>query len=412
MIRTPRFNIPFIPLVLVALLGCGEADDADDATLDAGPVDASFADVGSALDATDVDAAEDSGRLDDAGTRDDAGPAPACVVPGGSGECALASHPERPFLLYLPEHDGTRPLPVVLAMHGGGGNAMAGASSTCPEGDLDHRDCLHSVGAREGFVTVYPNGTLSGRGATRIWNAGGGADGWACVGFCRDDIDEAEYVEAVIDELARWVPVDRTRIYAAGLSNGAAVTHRLACEIPERLAGIVTIGGANQYATSAPCEPELAMPVLHVHGTEDGCWPYEGGPITCQNPDNTIPVVGAEPSTAAWADRNGCAAGPTTTPGPERGRRHLRRAPRVERLSRADASVPGPRWWTHVARRSAVPARRDDRTGLPRSEQRGRVGLPARSSTIDRAPRRVALRGLTRRRRAGSCDAPPASREA
>jgi polyhydroxybutyrate depolymerase len=58
--------------------------------------------------------------------------------------------------------------------------------------------------------------------------------------------------------------------------------------------------------------------VAEVHGTEDGCWPYEGGPITCQNPDNTIPVVGAEPSTAAWADRNGCAAGPTTTPGPER----------------------------------------------------------------------------------------------
>jgi hypothetical protein len=119
-------------------------------------------------------------------------------------------------------------MPVVLAFHGGGGHAQAGALSTRPDGDLAdaeclHAVCLHAVCLRIGVATVYPNGTVGPRGSNnRTWNGGGGG-GWACVGFCRADIDEAGDIRAVLDDLASWLPVDADRVYAVGRSNGGAV---------------------------------------------------------------------------------------------------------------------------------------------------------------------------------------------
>ena len=49
--------------------------------------------------------------------------------------------------------------------------------------------------------------------------------------------------------LTALLPVDPTRVYAAGMSNGAAMSHRLACERPERYAAIVAVAGANQAST-------------------------------------------------------------------------------------------------------------------------------------------------------------------
>jgi len=287
-------------------------------------------DSGPGLDAA---ATCDAGPASDAGAPlPDAGLREPCVDPGENGECALADHPARPYRVWVPTTAGDTPLPVVIALHGGSGNALAGATSTCPEGDLDDPGCLHAVGEREGFVTVYPNGTAI-MGNRRIWNGGGGGErpegeDWACIAACDEalagspvyvgDVDEAAYLTAVLDDLAAWVPIDRQRVYAVGLSNGGVVAHRLGCVLADRVAAIATIGASNQYATSAPCAPSRPMPVLHVHGTEDGCWRYDGGPIVCQSPDNTRPALGVIASMEGWAERNGCTGGPVTTDGPER----------------------------------------------------------------------------------------------
>lgn len=263
------------------------------------------------------DAASDGAASGDAAR--DAPLRPPCVEPGEHGECQLLGFEERPYAVWVPPGATSEALPLVLAFHGGGGDAMAGAMSTCPDGDLEDAGCLHSVGSREGFVTIYPNGTLNpARPGARIWNGGGGADGWACVGFCRDDIDESAYIAALLDDVSRWLRINPNRVYAAGLSNGGAVVHRLGCELSDRFAAIVTIGAGNQFATSATCDPSRAVGVLHIHGTEDGCWPYDGGPIVCANPSNTVPVVSVAESMRGWAERNGCGSEPVTADGPDR----------------------------------------------------------------------------------------------
>ena len=320
---------------LLAIVACSGTDGAepdsgvtltsDGAVFDAaGGLDGAFADA--AINPRDGGAVSDATIEPDTGVRSDGdmandgddGRSP-CVSPGASGECPVEGFIDRPYTVYVPAHDDSAPLPVVMAFHGGGGNASAGAASTCPDGDLADPECLHNVGARRGFVTVYPNGTPGPRGPEqRIWNAGGGQNGWACVGFCRDDIDEAGYVVAVLDDLASWLPIDGDRIFGAGLSNGGAVLHRLACELADRFAAVAAIGAGNQFATSANCTPSRPIAVLHVHGTADGCWPYEGGPIVCANPNNTAPVVSVEQSMTDWAARNGCVQGATTVDGPNR----------------------------------------------------------------------------------------------
>jgi polyhydroxybutyrate depolymerase len=292
-----------------------------DARSAAGPMDVVSGDLGrgrdagDAVDVTTADVGRDGGPPRDGSASGD----PPCVRPGGHGECILAEFPNRPYRLWVPPQAEDGLVPVVLAFHGGGGNPESGAENTCPGGDPSEAGCLHEVGFRRGFATVYPSGTVSALGPKRrIWNAGGGRNGWACVGFCDPSIDEAAYIGAILDELAVDSKVDLTRVYATGLSNGAAVVHRLGCELADRITAIAPIGGGNQFATSAACTPSRPMPILYVHGTADGCWPYEGGPIACSSNMNEDPVVSVDRSMRVWADRNGCDGETVMRPGPER----------------------------------------------------------------------------------------------
>jgi polyhydroxybutyrate depolymerase len=240
---------------------------------------------------------------------------PADAQPGAALTCAVPGFDRRPYNIHLPaNYDFARPVPVVLAIHGGGGRARGAARTSCPGGDIDSLDCLHAMAAREGVAVVYPNGTSSRLlRRVRTWNAGGGTGEWQCVSgrACKDGVDDIAYFRALFDDLARWVAVDPARIYATGLSNGGAMSHRLACEMADRVAAIAPLGGANQFAATAVCAPSRPIPVLQIHGTADPCWRYEGGPAACAQRDDKMKIAVAE-SMRVWAAINGC--GPAEEP--------------------------------------------------------------------------------------------------
>jgi polyhydroxybutyrate depolymerase len=281
---------------LPAVSDGGLADDTP--TLDAGP-------------ATDAGAPVDAGAAD-AGVPLE----PPCTGPGVSAPCEVAGWVDRPASVFRPAtHDVTRPTPVVVLLHGGNGNPESGLDSTCPSGDRSHPACLHQVANTRGFVLVAPSGTRVGpMSPQRQWNAGGGSTGWHCVGAqaCAAGIDDAAYLDAVLDGLERWMRVDRGAVFLTGLSNGAALAHRLACERADRFAALAPVGGANQFATTRPCTPSRPVALLHIHGTQDLCWTYDTSGNTCLG----VMVgrkVGAVDSTSAWATRNGCTGGPLET---------------------------------------------------------------------------------------------------
>jgi polyhydroxybutyrate depolymerase len=167
----------------------------------------------------------------------------------------------RSFLVHLPPGFAERgPLPVLLAFHGGGGSAQG----------FQRYAGLDAVADREGFAVVYPDG--SGRLGRRLltWNAGG------CCGRARKDrVDDVGFALRLLGDLSRDLPLDRTRIYATGHSNGAMMAYRLGAEAADRIAAIAPVAGAMQLETLAPVRP---MPVLHVHSVDDPRALYGGGP--------------------------------------------------------------------------------------------------------------------------------------
>ncbi len=233
-----------------------------------------------------------------------------CVAaePGDVMSCPTPDVFDRAFDVRVPASwDGVTPLPLIYGFHGGGGHRTSAPKVTCPNGDLSNPDCLTAKANAAGYAVVYPDGT-GNRPARNIrtWNAGGGTGEWHCVSGvgCSSDVDDMAYLDTVHEEVQRILPVDATRVYATGLSNGGAISHRLACERPARLAAIATVGGANQYAAAGESCPG-GVAVLQIHGTEDPCWGYRTSTATCLENSGKKKIGGLE-STEAWAARNGC----------------------------------------------------------------------------------------------------------
>ena len=184
----------------------------------------------------------------------------------------------------------------------------------------DHVCRVRSVGSgvsaqcrRGGWLrVVYPNG--SGFGLLRnlkTWNAGGGVDGYNCASgeSCTRNVDDIAYFDVLLDDLSAWLRVDEGAVFATGLSNGAAMVHRLACEMSERIAGIAAVGGASQFGATAACEPSMPVAILQIHGTEDPCRTYEESDAVCADATGGL-KTGVESSTVAWVERLACDTDP------------------------------------------------------------------------------------------------------
>jgi len=242
------------------------------------------------------------------------------ILKAGDSTRIVPGWPGRPYDIHLPTgYDKSQPVPVIIAIHGGGGSSQKMAKLTCPDGNLQNAGCLNKLADREGFAVVYPNGTPNPLLANlRTWNAGGGKQGYSCLSgvACKNNVDDVGYFKALLDDLQSVVNVDSKRVYATGISNGAAMSHRLACELSDRIAAIAPIAGGNQFSTISTCSPSRPVPVVEIHGSTDPGWPYLGG----ENKTSLWNFIGSTPgnfisipaTVSGWVARNGC-GNPTTT---------------------------------------------------------------------------------------------------
>ena len=169
---------------------------------------------------------------------------------------------ERTFFVYTPPARTAKAAkPVVFLLHGGGG-------ADAPE--MAKRTGIHAIADREDFLVVYPYG-VDGQ-----WNDGRGKT------FRRahdnTDVDDVEFISAILDDLIRSGNADPHRIYVVGLSNGGMMTYRLGIELGHRLTAIAAII-ANLPANLAGKKPVRAVPVLIMNGTADPMMPWNGGPV-------------------------------------------------------------------------------------------------------------------------------------
>lgn len=160
-------------------------------------------------------------------------------------------------------YNEAKPTPLILAFHGGGGNAENGPKYFG----------LNQKSDKEGFLLVYPEG--SGKkvlGKTfASWNAGR-----CCGPALKNNIDDVGFINALIEKIKADFNVDGKRIFVTGMSNGAQMAYRLACELSDKIAAIAPSGSQGTFDN---CQPERPVPVLHIQGKLDPCSLYGGG--TC-----------------------------------------------------------------------------------------------------------------------------------
>lgn len=146
--------------------------------------------------------------------------------------------------------------PTVIVLHGATVTAVQTVRSSG----------FAEAAAARGFVSVFP------QGIRRQWNDGREKGAMA-------NIDDVEFIRALIDDLAQRRVAARDRIYIAGVSNGGMMTFRLLCEASPLFAGAVTIIANMPAPTGANCRPSKAVPLVMFNGTGDPIVPYAGGRV-------------------------------------------------------------------------------------------------------------------------------------
>lgn len=219
---------------------------------------------------------------------------PPSLPSGKTNQTLTHDNRERSYILYVPDSvDWEQPVPLVLVFHGGTGNAQ---SALVMSG-------FNEIADQNGFIVAYPNGT--GRlsdDKLLTWNGGD-----CCAYAQEEDIDDVGFVRALVSQLEAKVAIDRQRIFAAGLSNGALLSQRLACEAADIFAAVAPVAGTLNFS---PCQPTQPVSIIAFHGTADQHIPYDGG----KGPDSLVDVAFAsmQESVTFWIVANGCGAQPQT----------------------------------------------------------------------------------------------------
>lgn len=171
----------------------------------------------------------------------------------------------REFLWAAP--DGEGPHALLIALHGGAGDADNMARKTRL---LEHAD--------EGVVVIVPDGTPAAKGTEfRTWNAA------HCCGRARTDgTNDVAFLDALAQAAQERFAIDDHRIGVTGHSNGGMMAHHWAASstVPTHVAPVAgAIGG--RTPSDGPWEqspePPHAPGVLIIHATDDDRVPYDGG---------------------------------------------------------------------------------------------------------------------------------------
>ncbi|MFG6432838.1 alpha/beta hydrolase family esterase [Roseateles sp. LYH14W] len=207
----------------------------------------------------------------------------------------------RKVLVHLPTgYDATKPAPLVLAFHGGGGHAEYMAD--------DEKYGLQKKADEAGFVVAFPNGysKLPG-GKFATWNAGG------CCGDARDKgSDDVGFARATVKAIQARYSIDANRVFATGMSNGGMLSHRLACEAADVFRAVAAVAGTD---ATASCTPSKPISLLHIHARDDTHVLFNGGAgaDAFRDKSKVMEFVSVPETISRWTLRNRCTVPPQRT---------------------------------------------------------------------------------------------------
>ena len=202
-------------------------------------------------------------------------------------KCELVSaNSSREFFVYIPEKYSTdqNPAPLLLSLHGYTSTARTNLSYSG----------FQELADEEGFLVVYPQGSILQTTQETHWNVGGWTVG--------SETDDVLFIEELLDHLDQNLSIDRSRVYSTGMSNGGFMSYELVCQLSDRIAAIASVTGTMTPQTYANCKPTRPVSVLQIHGLRDSVVPYRGNGI----------MTPIDQVMSYWASENNCSQRPET----------------------------------------------------------------------------------------------------
>ena len=206
-------------------------------------------------------------------------------VPGGTSVHTMSFDGlDRTYRVHKPA-GLTAAAPLVVMLHGATGTGEQAENSY---GWDQLADSAH-------FVVAYPDGV------GRSWNGHG-----CCSKAMRENIDDVGFITAMVGQISADLPIDKSRVYAAGISNGGIMSYALACNT-----SIFAAIGPDSATMLDPCTAPHPTSVIHIHGTADKLVPYHGGTVESAVDGPPVPDVNA-----VWRKTDQCGPPNVTTNAP------------------------------------------------------------------------------------------------
>lgn len=185
------------------------------------------------------------------------------IAAGSTEHSMTVDGVQRSYRIYRPASlPAGEPAPLVVMLHGSLGTGQQAEDSYNWDGEADQGH----------FVVAYPDGYK------RTWNA---SDGGCCGPAAAQHLDDVGFITKLVKTISNELPIDQSRIYATGISNGGAMAYRLACNT-----NIFAAIGPDSANLLGDCPSPAPISVIHIHGTADSTFPYGGGPGKRDNGGN------------------------------------------------------------------------------------------------------------------------------
>lgn len=211
---------------------------------------------------------------------------------------------ERSYLIHIPpSHVKSQQMPIVIALHGGGGTDKDMVKLT--------QGGFNTLADKEGFIVIYPEGAKYPRPIKTRWNDGRNKQ--------FSQTDDVGFISTLIDHLAQTLNINQKRVYVTGISNGAHMAVRLAMELSNKITAVAPVAFSMQEKYLQWPAPQRPIPILIMTGTEDPFVPWEGG----ETPDSTGnrklgKILPLSETVKYWVNQNQCYSTPTITYEPDR----------------------------------------------------------------------------------------------
>ena len=206
---------------------------------------------------------------------------------------------KRVYCIHVPpSYDKNKSMPLLIMLHGGG--------STGKMMEVLTLGGLNALADKEGFVVVYPDGI------GRHWDDG--REG-ARYYTHKEKIDDVGFISSLIDHLVTELNINNKSVYVTGISNGATMSNRLACELFDKINAIAPVAGAMPKGLN--CSPSKPISVLAINSIEDPLVPWGGGDIRLGFL-KVGKVLSVNETVSYWANHDNCSSLPNATWEPDK----------------------------------------------------------------------------------------------